>query len=116
MQQDGKTMLATALAHGGTPAVVDLKTTTPGKGRRLRIQFNGHSLAGATGVIVKDGSTSSPTTTLVTVAASSAELNSGMTIYIPETVSRYITIALVGTTSAGTYTAGVVLDDGHTNV
>lgn len=116
MFQDAKEMFATDLAYGGTPEVVDLKTTAAGPGRPLRVQFNGNGLAGTTGVKLVHGTTSSPATDLVEFDFSAAELNAGVTFTVPQTVDRYITIALVGSSTAGTYTAGMACQEGQTNL
>lgn len=115
MYQDAKTMFATELAYGGTPSVVNLKHAKMGPGRRLRIQFNGDALADATGFELLDGATSSPSDDLATFVFTAAELNEGVTISVPETVAQYLTIALTGTATAGTYTAGLALEEGQTN-
>lgn len=116
MQYDAKTMFADALAYGGTPTAVDLKTTKAGPGKPLQIHVQGHSLAGITGVKVDHGATSSPTTDLLEVDISSTLLNTeGLTLTLPDTVLRYVVVSLVGTGSAGTWTSGITLSAGQSS-
>lgn len=114
MYFDAKNMFASSLAFGGTPSVVDLYHSKMGPGTRLKIELIGNGLVGATGFKIVDGPTTSPADDLVEFDFTAAELNDGVTVHIPETVNRYVTIALVGG-SAGEYTAGIVLEEGQTN-
>ena len=116
MLQDKKVMFATDLAYGGTPEVIDLKNANSGPGRRYKIAVNGNGLAGITGFKLVDGATSSPATDVVEWDFTSAELNAGVVVDAPQIINRYVTIALVGTGTAGTYNAGIVLEEGQTNM
>jgi len=117
MIQDALNMFATALAHGGSASVVDLKSTRAGTGRPIMVNINGHSLAGAIGVKVLHGDTAETATTeLVEITISSALLNEGFSFALPQGIKRYVTLALVGATSDGTWTAGLGLDEGQTNM
>lgn len=115
MYFDAKNMFAKDLAHNGTAEVVDLYHSKMGPGTRLKIEIIGNGLAGATGVVLTDGATSAAADDLVEFTFTAAELNDGVTVSVPETVNRYLTLDLVGTTTAGTYNAGIVLEEGQTN-
>ena len=115
MIYDNETMFASALAHDGTPTVVDMGSTKPGPGRPITVFVQGNDLAGATGLTITDGATDTAADALTTITASAAELNAGLQFELPSTTARYVKVALAGSTSAGTWTAGVVLDRGQTN-
>ena len=106
---DNNLMFADDLAHNGTPTAIDLGNTGAGPGEKIRIFVAGSSdLAGATGFTIKDGSSSSPSDNFMQVTCSLA----GNTIEVELTndVNRYIVVALTGTTTAGTWNAGIVLE------
>lgn len=116
MFQDGKCMFGIDMAFGDTPAVLDLKTATAGPGRPLRISVNGEDIAGATGIVVSTGATSALGTTLVTFTATAADLNNGMVFELPDNIQQFVGVAFAGTASAGTWTSGLVLEEGQTNL
>lgn len=112
---DKETLFADGLAHGGTPAVLQMGDKKPGPGQPIKCFITGSAdLAGCTGFKITDGATSGAATNdLLEITENPA----GKTIEfnIPSNVDLYATIALVGTTSAGTFTAGVVLPGVQTN-
>lgn len=111
---DNNTLLADDLAHDGTAEVIDLGSSAPGPGRPIKLFVQGSSdLAGATGFTISDGTTSSPSDTLISHTCSL----DGETIEIdlPSDTAQYITIELNGTTTDGTYSAGIVLPGVQTN-
>lgn len=117
MIQDALLTMADGLAHNGSATPVDLKVTKQGLGRPLFININGHSLAGATGVRILTGSTSAGATTEIAEHdISSAELNKGISFMIPQNALRWVNVALVGSTSAGTWTASISENTGQTNL
>lgn len=117
MIQDRLLMIADALAHGGTPTPVSLKVTKQGIGRPLYLNIQGHSLAGATGVRILTGATSAACTTEVAEHdISSAELNKGISFMIPMNANKFVSVALVGSTSGGTWTASISENQGQTHM
>ena len=77
--------------------------------------MQGHSLVAATGLTITDGATPSAADALITLTASAAELNAGLEVTLPSHTRRYVKVALAGTVSAGTWTCGVILDQGQIN-
>ena len=111
---DNDTMIADGLAHDGTPTVIDLGPTRPGPGNPIKLFVSGSAdLAGATGLVITDGTTVTAADALITHTATLA----GVTIEIelPSDVAQYVQADLVGTTSAGTWSCGVVLPGVQTN-
>lgn len=111
---DKNAMWADALAHDGTDPVLDLGVVRPGPGEPVKCFISGSStLAGCTGFVITDGATvtaaDAHTTVVATLAGKTVEFE------LPSDIARYVKIALVGTTSAGTWTAGVVLPGIQTN-
>ena len=113
---DNDLMIADDLAHDGSPTVIDLGSVGPGPGSPIRLFLQGHSIAGATGFAITDGATSTATDALLTITiANVSEVNGGLEITLPSNVKRYLQADWVGTTSAGTWTCGVVIGSGQTN-
>jgi len=113
---DYNLMSADDLAYGGTPTVIDLGgITTPGRGRQMKIFMQGHSLVAATGLTLTDGTTDTATDGLMSITASAAELNAGLEVTLPSHTRRYLKVAIAGTASAGTWSCGVILDQGQIN-
>lgn len=114
---DKQAMFADDLAHGGTVDYVDLGATRPGPGNPVKCFASGVSLAGATGLLVTDCDTSGGTyTDVVEIDVTSAELNAGgIEFELPSHIRQYVKVALVGTTSAGTWSAGVILPGFQSN-
>lgn len=112
---DALTLFADNLAYNGTPVVVDLETVNAGPGNPLTVFVTGSpDLAGATGIAITDGATNAAADALITHTATLA----GKTLQfeLPSDVGRYVKVALQGTPSAGTWTAGIVLPGIQTNV
>lgn len=112
---DNSGMIADGLAHGGTPTVIDLGMTSPGPGRQIAVWVSGVGIAGATGVAFSDDADGDADELVLTVTATAAEINAGFEVRLPSTLKRYLTAAFTGTSSAGTWTCGVILDQGQTN-
>jgi len=109
MIQDNENMFATALAYGGTAEVIDLAKTRKGIGQPIKCFIQGAGLVATTGFKVVDGTTSSPATDRTTHVAAAAALNAGpIEFYLPDNCQRYVTIELTGSSSAGTWTCGIV--------
>ena len=113
---DNDGMIADGLAHDGTPTVIDLGTVKPGPGRPITLFIQGVGVVGATGVAFTDGATVSAADSLISVTASVAEINAGIEVELPSITARYLQGDLVGTTSAGTWSCGLILDRGQTNL
>ena len=112
---DNETLFANGLAHDGTAEVIDLGVPRPGPGNPIKIFIQGSSdLAACTGFTVTDGATVSAADALVTQVATLAGVL--VEFELPSDVARYVTMDLTGTTSAGTWTAGIVLPGNQTNL
>lgn len=112
---DALTLFADNLDYDGTPAVVDLETVKAGPGNPLTVFVTGSpDLTGATGIVITDGATDAASDNLITHTATLA----GKTLQfeLPSDVGRYVKVALAGTPSDGTWSAGIVLPGIQTNV
>lgn len=108
MLLDKQMLFADGLAHDGTTTVLNLETASPGPGRHVKCFITGSStLAGCTGFVITDGTTSTAAGALLTHVGTLA----GKTIEfdLPSDVAQYVKCELSGTTTAGTWTAGVVM-------
>ena len=111
MLLDNDLLFADDLAYGGTPTVLDLGNAGAGKGKPVKCFFTTHTaLTGCTGVIITDGATSTAADVLTTLDASDFAAVGTYEFHLPASVNRYVKIALEGTVSAGTYSAGIVSD------
>ena len=111
---DKDTMFANDLAYNGSPSVVDLGSVKPARGGEFQIFVTGSSdLAGVTGITITDGATSAAADAFASHTATLA----GKTIKftVPSDIARYMKVALAGTPSAGSWSAGVVLPGVQTN-
>ncbi len=107
---DSKTLFADDRAYNGIASVVDLGVTIPQKGAMLEIWIAGTGMAGVTGVTLNDGTTSSPATARATVNFTAAQMNNGPVRFsVPSNTQRYVALALIGTVTAGTWSAGVTI-------
>ena len=112
---DNETMFADALAYGGTPTVIDLETVRPGPGEPIKIFAQGSAdLAGATGLVITDGTTSAAADALVTHTCDL--VGKLVEIELPSDTARYVGIALAGTPSAGSWSCGVVMPGNQTSL
>lgn len=112
---DALTLFADNLAYNGTPVVVDLETVKAGPGNPLTVFVTGSpDLKGATGIVITDGATNAASDSLITHTATLA----GKTLQfeLPSDVGRYVKVALAGTPTKGTWSAGIVLPGIQTNV
>lgn len=112
---DKETLIADDLAHDGTPTVIDLGSVRPGPGNPIKLFVRtSATMAGATGVVLTDGATSTAADALI---SHTATLDGGAIIEfeLPSDVARYLKADLIGTTTAGTWTCGVVLPGVQTN-
>ena len=112
---DNEMMFADSLAHDGSPATLDLGAVSPGPGKPIVVFFTTEAtLTGATAIAFLDDADGDADEALMTIEAVPA---AGTTIQIelPSDTKRYVTMSLSGTTSAGTYSCGVVLEGLQTN-
>lgn len=110
---DKNALWADNLAFGGTPSVIDLGShgisSGPGEPFDCFIQSTA-SLTGCTGVqILSHETTTPPTDVAMEINATVAELANGVEFRLPSNIKRYVTVALIGTVSAGSYSAGVII-------
>ena len=108
-----------AAAYNATSAIVDLGTTTPGKGKPIALFISAAAdSANNTAVVVTMGTAyNSAATACMTISITSAMMNKsgGVVFYLPSFVTRYVKLTLTGAT-AGTYTAGVMAGGGSLNM
>ena len=112
---DNEMMFADSLAYNGSPATLDLGAVSPGPGKPITVFFTTEAtLTGATSIEFLDDADGDADEALLTVEAVPA---AGETIQIelPSDTQRYVTVALGGTASAGTFSCGVVLEGVQTN-
>ena len=112
---DALTLFADNLAYNGTPVAVDLETAKAGPGNPITVFVTGSpDLAGATGIRITEGATDAAAGSLITHTADLA----GKTLQfgLPLDVGRYVKVALLGSPSKGTWSAGIVLPGIQTNV
>jgi len=111
MLLDNETLWADSLAYNGTPDVLDLGNTTAGTGQPIKCFFTTEvALTGCTGLVITDGATSAAADVLMTLDESDFAAVGTYEFYLPASVNQYVKIALEGTVSAGTFSAGIVMD------
>lgn len=110
-------MVADGLAHDGTVSEIDLGTDRSGPGEKITMFASGVGLVAATGILVTDSDTSGGTfADVLEIDVTSAELNNGgIEFSLPSNIRQFVKVDLVGTTSAGTWSSGVVLKNSQTN-
>ena len=111
---DKEVLFADALAHDGSPEEIDLGSVRPGPGKPIKGFITGSAdLAGCTGFSILDADVSPADEAVLDITDDPA----GQTIEfeLPSNILQFVTIALAGTTSAGSFTAGLVLCGNQTN-
>lgn len=112
---DKNNMFADDLAYNGSSTVIDLQAVGAGKGEPVKFWFQGSSnLAGATGITITDGTTVAAADAFITWTATLA--GKILEFTLPSDVSRYVKLALAGSPSAGTWSAGITLNGVQTSV
>jgi len=112
---DNDTLFAEDAAFGDTPVILDLGNSTSGPGEKLKCFFQGSSdLAGVTGIDVLSDDNATPVATVLSVVGDPADKITEFEL--PNTIGRYVTIALAGAPSVGTFTSGIVLPGVQTNL
>lgn len=111
MLLDNDLLWADDLAYNGTPTVLDLGNAGSGKGKPIKCFFTTSvALTGCTGVVITDGATSTAADDLMTLDPNDFASVGTYEFHLPASVNRYVKIALEGTVSAGTFSAGIVSD------
>lgn len=112
---DKEAMIADALAHDGTTTELDTQSVGSGPGQPIKMFISGSAtLAGCTGFTISDGAV---TETLTLKKTNVATLAGKLVEFeLDSDILRFVGIELVGTTSAGTWTCGVVLPGNQTAV
>ena len=113
---DNNTMFADELAYGGTPTELDLGNASPGAGNPIRCFFTTHvALTGCTDIAVLNAAVTPADEALIELGQVPA---AGETIEftLPSDTMQIVTIDLIGTVSAGSYSCGIVLPGVQTNV
>jgi len=112
---DNETMFADKLAFGSPPTVLDMGSIRPGPGEPLKIFVQGSAdFAGATGIVITDGTTVAAADPLVTHVC---DLTGKLVEFeLPSDTAQFVGVALTGTPSAGTWTCGVTLPGNQTAV
>lgn len=115
---DNELLVADDLAHGGTVTAINLGTTKPGPGERIRMFAIGNgSLAGATGLAITDCDTEDGSyEAVMSITCTNAELNAGVYFELPTVIQQYVKVDLAGSTSAGAWTCGVIMPGSQTNL
>ena len=107
---DNETMFANNLdAVTGTSEIIDLGSVRPGPGKPVMVFISGSDdLAGVNGFTVGD---SPDGTNFNTALEISCELDGKLVqVTLPSDIDQYVKITLIGTPTAGTFSAGIVLD------
>jgi len=113
---DNETMFADSLAYGGTPETIDLGAVRPGPGEPIKCFFTTEAtLTACTAINVLDAAVLPADEVVLTITPPPA-IGDTVEFELPSSVLRYVTIALVGSVSAGSYSAGIVLPGVQTNV
>lgn len=114
MIMDKEVLFADNLAHDGSPEEIDLESVRPGPGNPIKGFIAGSAdLAGCTGFSILDAAVSPADEALMDITEDPA--GTIIEFELPSNVLQFVTIALVGSTSAGTFTAGLVLPGVQTN-
>ena len=113
---DKEMLFADDLAYGGTPEILDLGPVNAGKGEPIRVFFTTNTaLTACTGIIVTHDDNGDVDEDLMTWDNADVAVVGTYEFHLPSTTKRYVTIALEGTVSAGTFSSGIVLGGVQTN-
>lgn len=106
---DKTTLFADSLAYDGTPTEIDTGIIRPGPGRPLKCFIQGSAdLAGITGFQILSDDTTSPSTVIMEMVVN--PVGQILEFFLPSNIERYLNIGLVGTGTAGSFSAGIVMD------
>ena len=116
-----KTLLgANDLAHGSAVTAMDMGNANVGPGKPIKLYACGSgatALAGATGLTITDCDTTGGSYTAAgSITATNAEILAGLTFDLPTNTRQFVKVDLAGTTSAGAWTCGVILEGAQSNV
>ena len=110
MLLDNENLWADSLAYDGSPTEINFGTASPGAGKPIKCFITVEAtLTGATGFQILDAPHATADENVMSIDAVPA---AGETIefQLPSDIQQYVNIALIGTASAGTFSAGVVMD------
>ena len=111
---DKEVLFADNLAYGGTPEIIDLGAVRPGPGEPIKGFIIGlTTLTACTGFSILDDADGNADEALMTVV--DIPNTTPIEFTLPSNTKRYVTIALTGSVSAGTFTAGLILPGAQTN-
>jgi hypothetical protein len=116
MIRDNSLSFCTDMAHNGTPAVVDLKDTYNAGGAVNPLEgfvvCSAADAVGMTALVLKTGTTSSPSTTIATIPLTHTQVNAGICRFaVPrKDLKRYMTISFTGISAGTRINAGLVMD------
>lgn len=115
MIMDKEVLFADALAFGGTPETIDLESIRPGPGEPLKCFFQGSAdLAGCTGFGILDAAVAPADEALLDITENPA--GKLIEFDLPSNTQRFVTLALAGTVTAGSFTAVIVRPGNQTNL
>ena len=112
---DKEVLFADELAYDGVPETIDLETIRPGPGQPIKCFIAGSAtLAGCTGFTILDAEVAPADEAFMEITDNPA----GKTIEfeLASNVLRVVTLALVGTVTAGSFSAGIILPGAQTNL
>jgi hypothetical protein len=107
MLQDALDLFADELAYNGSPTEIDLGSPRPGPGEPLKIFFMAHeALTGCTGLQVLTADESPADENLMSID-NLPPVGEVASFMLPSTTKRFVTIDLLGTVTAGSFSSGV---------
>ena len=113
---DKTTLFADGIAFGTAATEIDLGNAAAGPGKPIKCFFIAHTVMTAmTAITVLDAPHTVPDEALMTVAAVAPAAGTTIEFDLPSTTQQFVNIAVTGAT-AGTYSAGIVLEGVQTNV
>lgn len=107
---DKETLFADVAAFDDTPATIDLGAIRPGPGKAIKCFFTTHTvLTAATGIQLLDAAVLPADENLELITPIPA-VGETIEFSIPSSALQFVTIAIAGVVSAGTYSSGIVMD------
>lgn len=115
MIMDKEVLFADGLAYDGSPGEIDLESIRPGPGEPIKCFISGSAdLAGCTGFSILDAAVSPADEAVLDITDN--PVGKVIEFDLPSNILRFVTIALVGTVTAGSFSAGIVLPGNQTNL
>ena len=84
----------------------------PGPGNPIKCFAQGNGLTGATGIYVEHGDTSTTANHMEILSAS--VVNDLVEFELPSDIKQFVRVGILGTLSAGTWSAGIILPGAQT--